>query len=75
MTERVQQLEHILSESQFGSEDAIKAARAYKDIVAAVRSAREAADGAQNNTNNAAGILYSVQEETNDAEIKSTKGN
>lgn len=74
MTDRVHQLELILSESQFGSEDAIKAARAYKDIVAAVRSAREAADNAQNNTNHAAGILFNVQEETNNAEIKSTKG-
>lgn len=74
LSDRVQQLEHILAESQYGSEDAIKAARAYKDIVAAVRSARQAADSAQNNTNNAADILFNVQEKTNEAEIKSTKG-
>ncbi|KAJ8953182.1 hypothetical protein NQ318_003218 [Aromia moschata] len=71
LSERVQQLEHILSESQFGSEDAVKAARAYKDIVAAVNSAREAADSAENDTNNAVKILNNVQERTNDAEEKS----
>lgn len=70
----MQQLQHILSESQYGSEDAIKAARAYKDIAAAVRSAREAADSAKNNTSDAVNILNNVQEKTNDAEINSTKG-
>lgn len=74
LSSKVKELEHILSESQYGSEDAIKAARAYKDIVEAVRSAREAADSAQNNTNDAADILYNVQEKTNDAEIKSGTG-
>lgn len=72
LSRRVEQLQHILSESQYGSGDAIKAARAYKDIVAAVRSAREAADSAQNNTNDAADILYNVQEKTNEAEVNST---
>lgn len=73
LSDRVQQLEHILSESQFGSQDAVKAARAYKDIVAAVKSAREAADTAQNDTNHAADILSNVQERTNDAETNSAK--
>ncbi|XP_057663543.1 laminin subunit alpha [Diorhabda carinulata] len=73
LSERVQQLEHILSESQFGSQDAVKAARAYKDIVAAVRSAREAADSAKNDTNHAAEILNNVQERTNDAETNSDR--
>ncbi|CAG9821860.1 unnamed protein product [Phaedon cochleariae] len=73
LSERVQQLEHILSESQFGSTDAIKAARAYKDIVAAVRSARAAADSAHNDTDDAAGILGNVHERTNDAESISAK--
>ncbi|CAG9836790.1 unnamed protein product [Diabrotica balteata] len=73
LSKRVEQLEHILSESQFGSQDAVKAARAYKDIVAAVKSAREAADSAQNDTNHAAGILNNVQERTNDAETNSER--
>ncbi|VEN47917.1 unnamed protein product [Callosobruchus maculatus] len=68
LSDRVQELEHILSESQYGSQDAVKAARAYKDIVAAVKSAREAADSAQNDSSNAAEILANVHERTNDAE-------
>lgn len=73
LSDRVQQLEHILSESQIGSEDAVKAARAYKDIVAAVNSAREAAEGAENDTNNALEILNNVQERTHDADTNSAK--
>ncbi|XP_074042767.1 laminin subunit alpha [Leptinotarsa decemlineata] len=73
LSERVQQLEHILSESQFGSNDAVKAARAYKDIVAAVESARKAADSAQIDTNEAADILSNIQERTNDADTNSAK--
>lgn len=42
--------------------------------MAAVKSAREAADSAQNNTNNATYILHNVQEKTNDAVAKSSKG-
>lgn len=73
LSDRVQQLEHILSESQIGSEDAVKAARAYKDIVAAVNSAREAAEGAENDTTNALEILNNVQERTHDADTNSAK--
>ena len=73
LSDRVQQLEHILSESQIGSEDAVKAARAYSDIVAAVNSAREAAESAGNDTSNAFDILSDVQERTNDAETNSSK--
>lgn len=71
LSERVQQLEHILSESQFGSADAVKAARAYRDIVASVKNAREAADSAQNDTNEAVDILNNIQDRTNDAEFRS----
>lgn len=37
LSDRVEKLEHILSDSQIGSSDAIKAARAYRDIVDAVK--------------------------------------
>lgn len=37
LTLKVQNLENILSDSQLDSNDAIKAARAYKDIVDAVK--------------------------------------
>ncbi|CAG9860176.1 unnamed protein product [Phyllotreta striolata] len=73
LSDRVQQLEHILSESQFGSQDAVKAARAYKDIVEAVKDAREAADAARLDADHAADILNNVQERCNDAETSSAK--
>ncbi|XP_030765960.1 laminin subunit alpha [Sitophilus oryzae] len=64
LSEKVEKLEHILSDSQFGSKDAIRAARAYRDIVDAVKSAHDAAESAQNDTDHAVSILSNVQERT-----------
>ncbi|XP_060535680.1 laminin subunit alpha [Cylas formicarius] len=73
LSDTVQKLQHILSESQFESNDAIKAARAYKDIVEAVRSARDAANTAENDTNHAVEILGNVQDRTLESDSNSSK--
>lgn len=72
LSQKVQNLESILSDSQLDSNDAIKAARAYKDIADAVKSAREAADTAKNDTDHAVNILSNVQERTVEAESNSS---
>ncbi|KAL3275279.1 hypothetical protein HHI36_020047 [Cryptolaemus montrouzieri] len=45
-TEQLQELESFLTETHYISEDALKAANAYKDILQTVQSAREAAETA-----------------------------
>ncbi|XP_066250557.1 laminin subunit alpha isoform X1 [Euwallacea similis] len=68
---KVQNLENILADSQLDSSDAVKAARAYKDIAEAVKSARKAAENAKNDTDHAAGILNTVQEKTMETDSES----
>ncbi|KAL1517260.1 hypothetical protein ABEB36_001047 [Hypothenemus hampei] len=68
LSEKVENLENILAGSQLDSSDAIRAARAYKDIAEAVKSAREAAENAKNDTDDATALLTTIQEKTNEAE-------
>ncbi|CAG9771124.1 unnamed protein product [Ceutorhynchus assimilis] len=72
LSQKVQNLERILSDSQLDSNDAIKAARAYKDIAEAVKSAHEAAENAKNDTDHAVNILSTVQQRTMEAESNSS---
>ncbi|KAH1008402.1 hypothetical protein HUJ05_008957 [Dendroctonus ponderosae] len=71
LTQKVQNLQNILADSQLDSNDAIRAARAYKDIADAVQRARNAADNAKNDTDHAANILSTVEGRTMAAETKS----
>lgn len=73
LSQRAQELDRLVSESRFGSEDAIKAARAYKDILNAVQDAREAVESAENDTNNAVEILNHITDKSYDASEESKK--
>ncbi|XP_050301015.1 laminin subunit alpha [Anthonomus grandis grandis] len=72
LSDKVEKLQNILSDSQLDSNDAIKAARAYTDIAEAVKRARNATDVAKNDTDHAVNLLRTVSKRTTEADSNSS---
>lgn len=71
-TDKLQELESFLTETQYISEDAVKAANAYKDILENVKNAREAANSADNEAIVVVNTLSGIDDVMFDAEQNSS---
>lgn len=72
LTDRAMALDNLLTESRDLSGSAVKAAKAYGDIVNAVKDARSAAEGAQNDAYEASDLLDGIEAKTFNADQNSS---
>lgn len=72
LTERAMALDNLLTESRDLSGSAVKAAKAYGDIVSAVKDARSAAEGAQQDAYEASDLLDGIESKTFNADQNSS---